>query len=226
MIDYDYSAGNRLETPHNYMYTPYGGKDFLKSYRESRDLISQNLIRKHSIEDLFVSRLDSFQRHPLEDYFYFISMQKLLPDSGKVGPDITEYIKEGNVETVLLASEIACVILEDSDISDEIIVILSVFTKKYEVFKKIFGNYNADLKKTTQEYQELRIYVLFNFSFLAAFHRTKNLKFLNVGLKMCDMLCSMSESISKPIEAKLMLIILKLEEMAIEQITTRKNLTF
>ena len=35
-MNYIYSSENRLENPHNYMYTKYGGEEFLSSYFESR----------------------------------------------------------------------------------------------------------------------------------------------------------------------------------------------
>ena len=36
MIQYEYTEVNRLEKPHNYMYTAYNGREFLDAYQKDR----------------------------------------------------------------------------------------------------------------------------------------------------------------------------------------------
>ena len=43
MIDYKYTAVNRLNTPETYMYSEYQGVEFLESYFESRLVNLKNL---------------------------------------------------------------------------------------------------------------------------------------------------------------------------------------
>ena len=37
MKHYEYTAFDRLQNPHNYMYSPYGGKEFIRTYLNDRN---------------------------------------------------------------------------------------------------------------------------------------------------------------------------------------------
>ena len=78
--------------------------------------------------------------------------------------------------------------------------ILSVFCKKFEVFKRIFSVYNnksMKLKKASDDYKNIFVYGLISCSFLFYYKKTNNLKFLNCALKINDLLCSIIDKIKE-----------------------------
>ena len=55
-MSYQYTQINRLEEPHNYMYTPFQGEKLLRSYQSSRmAVVQRNVVAKHaSVETDFM----------------------------------------------------------------------------------------------------------------------------------------------------------------------------
>jgi len=73
--------------------------------------------------------------------------------------------------------------------------LLSKFTKKYEVYRRIFSEYQGSLRKLGNDYNNLNCYILLALNLGLFYKRTKNIKFINATLKINDALCSATQDI-------------------------------
>ena len=90
--------------------------------------------------------------------------------------------------------------------------------KKFEIKKKIFTEYDYDfskydskLKENSTDFKILRNYILFAAICIQKFQDNNNLKFLNVLLKLNDIICSQIDSISDAHDLSLVYHVINLE---------------
>lgn len=89
--------------------------------------------------------------------------------------------------------------------------LLNIFLKKFEVRKKIFDSYDESFVENVSNYKNMINYILLSNICTVEYELTKNLKFLNVILKLNDLICSEIENINENIELNLALYCLQKE---------------
>lgn len=161
---YPYTQKNLLEKPEKYQMTPYFGFEFLSSYLDSRKSFLEN-------------DANEFQTSELLD---------LLSNDSSIN-----YSKE-NFVTFNLFSEILKSLL-NNNFDLNIISLVNIFVKKFEISKKFFTEYNSDIKEISSDYSELKNYILFSIICEILFLHTHNLKYLNASLKLNDLVCSQNK---------------------------------
>jgi len=171
---YEYSMQNLLETPQKYEMTPFQGGKFLELYKESRKF-SMQLI-KDKIDTITLDQVTTqmqlnFQ-HPLE------------------------IISSSKFSTQKLFESIFLILLRDKDDID-ITKIVNDFIKKFEIKKRIFSYYNKEIQEASNDYKTLPNYILLASICVLKYKKTKNLKYINVLLKLNDTICSQINIISE-----------------------------
>ena len=71
------------------------------------------------------------------------------------------------------------------------------FIKKFEIKKRIFSSYNKEIQEASNDYKTLPNYILLASICVLKYKKTKNLKYINVLLKLNDTICSQINIISE-----------------------------
>lgn len=199
-LSYQYSIGNLFECPQKYQISPYIGKSFLKSYEDSRKKILK----------LLNIQIDT------------LKIQKLLDENFVDIKNSNSIIKEKFETHILLNSILRKILKKNTEkIDDEVI---NIFVKKFEIKKKLFFEYDSKFKEITDDYQNLKNYLLLSIICLLKFEKFRNLKFLNVSLKINDLLCSQLGIKRDEIENVLLAFALSKELNLIENLCIEKGL--
>ena len=164
MVGYSYSQENRIDFPHYYMYTPYQGSAFLKAYFQDRLRIA-GPYANHSVSALQEKSVQIAQDR-IED---------IQPD-GSIH-HVERYFMRVNRN-----------IIEGLNDHDNY-KILSRFIQKYEVTKKIYDKYDSRMKGEGS-FHKIEPYVWFHMACLNYYLTFGNLKMLNCGLKIGDLISS------------------------------------
>ena len=171
---YVYSTQNLLEIPQKYQMSPFQGHEFLEQYKESRRASMQLIkdkINTITLDQIAAQMQPNFQ-HPLE------------------------IINSSKFSTQKLFESIFLILLRDKDDID-ITKIVNDFIKKFEIKKRIFSCYNKEIQETSNDYKTLPNYILLASICVLKYKKTKNLKYINVLLKLNDTICSQINIISE-----------------------------
>jgi hypothetical protein len=189
------------------MYTNYVGLEFINDYINDRYNNLLRIITKSSHNQHFQDyidllndnkRLDSLIKNNLKnEVIESLKRRKHFPQYEQSASGLLSYIEDSSkVNAKQLFDNIAYLILLKK--KEEIIplsYILDVFTKKFEVFKRIFEEYSGSLKKIGENYQKLDLYIIISFTMVYYYYSGKILKYLNVSLKLNDLICSSEQTI-------------------------------
>ena len=185
---YEYSTHNLLETPQKYKMTPFQGSQFLEQYKESRRLAIE-LIR----DKVGTITLDQATTQMQQDFKHYL-----------------EIIITSKFSTKKLFESIFLTVLRDKD-DVNVTKIINEFVKRFEIKKRIFSFYNQEIKEASNDYKIIDNYILLASICVLEYKKTKNLKYLNVLLKLNDTICSQITLIPKNITGFLCLFALKSE---------------
>ena len=83
--------------------------------------------------------------------------------------------------------------------------------KKFEIKKRIFSEYDYELKENSTNFKILRNYILFAAICVKKFQDNNNLKFSNTVLKLNDIICSQIDSITDVNDLSLVYYVINLE---------------
>jgi len=89
--------------------------------------------------------------------------------------------------------------------------ILNNLIKKFEIKKLLFLSYQPDFRNSSEDFSNLRNYLLLSLICLIVYESTSNLKYLNTSLKLNDIICSQQRKLSNEIDISLIEYILKKE---------------
>ena len=165
-IKYNYSDGNLLSSPQKYQMSPFEGSTFLQAYKLSRQT-NLSKITKNSVPE-----------NP---------KNLLQKQNTKSFENLEEYEK---IETEEL---LRYLFLNDSNNKK---ILLDKFVKKFEIKKRLYSSYNNELKEISENYSNLKNYILLSVLCILEYEKTRNLKYLNAALKVNDTICSQINSIS------------------------------
>ncbi|MGG7147237.1 hypothetical protein ACQPVA_10575 [Clostridium butyricum] len=171
-IKYKYGERNLLEEPEKYFFSQYNGSNFVKAYFQNR----LNMIEKLKSSN---------------DYKIYNDLEQYLGENRK-----NDIVK---VKNEIISTQFLRVLLEEiinDNIKDKK-KYLDILLKKYEVTKKIFSEYDNNFKAISNEYNNIENYCLLSICCCFYYKKIRNLKYLNVSIKINDMLCSRGIIIEK-----------------------------
>lgn len=211
-MNYLYSQINRLEEPHNYMYTPFQGEAFLQSYQSSRmAAMHRHVAAEHDTEPDHM--LMTFALPALEKLFDTASHGsgkkfRALLESGSAiserrdGDDYPDDLAK-SLDTLATSAPVttsdllhALIAVQLTDIqSANAKIWLDRLIQRFEVTKILYERYPAGFRKGEGVKTSVRLYWLFALALCLFYARSNGLKYLSVLLKVCDLLCSLPENV-------------------------------
>ena len=244
---YPYSDINRLEKPHNYMYTQFQGEHLLQSYQLSRTAVM------HRYASASYDAIDS--DHILV-IFALPVLEKLFNDiSVGCGMRFTTFLysagrkvfKENNIEDeflINLAKSLeslttvktvttldllhALVAVQITSVPDANTKIwLDRLIQRFEVTKKLYDSYLPGFRKGEGANTSIRLYCLFALALCVFYIRSNEIKYLNTLLKVCDLLCSLPEKLLQGQFPEFgILAILATEIVSVQLLAEQKGVSF
>jgi len=183
---YEYASNDLLKNPQKYQMTKYEDLDFLLAYQSQR---------KEIIKSLNQQKIPTI-KETINNFSSLDSLENLYNNSP---------IMLSKLLSVLISQYFT---LYNTDL---FLYVLNNLIKKFEIKKKLYSEYDSDFKETSTSYDNLINYEILSLLSLLYYEKTKNLKFLNVSLKINDTLSSQIQNMTKENEKSLMGLILKLE---------------
>lgn len=212
-MSYLYSQVNRLEEPHNYMYTPFQGAAFLQSYRESRLLIIQGLAD---------TKGGSAEPDQLLVTYGLLALVKLFDTtSPECGNQFRTLLESGGLKSIglpsaesshlnrlaeslstltinapvsildLLHALVAVQLIDSNGLNADVKVWLGRLIQRFEVTKKLYEFYPAGFRRGYGTSLSIRLYWLFALALCLSYSSSNEIKYLSTLLKVCDLLCSL-----------------------------------
>ena len=181
---YTYSDGNLLKNPQKYQMTPFLDKNFLNDYQRTR--IN------------YLEKISKFEKIELKKIIHNINQKDMQEDRNG---------KFNSVTSIMLFDVLTALINDENNNFD----IIDKFIKKFETKKLIFSKYDNNFQPISNEYSELRNYLLLATICAFQFKNSTNLKYLNTLLKLNDIICSQITSIDNSIDASLFNIVISHE---------------
>tara|TARA_Y100001949_G_scaffold111840_1_gene94652 strand:- start:804 stop:1400 length:597 start_codon:yes stop_codon:yes gene_type:complete len=192
---YTYSDGNLLKNPQKYQMTPFLDKNFLDDYQRTR--IN------------YLEKISKFEKIELKKIIHNINQKDMQEDRNS---------KFNSVTSIMLFDVLTALINDENNNFD----IIDKFIKKFETKKLIFSKYDDNLQPISNEYSEIRNYLLLATICVFKFKNSKNLKYLNTLLKLNDTICSQINSIDNSIDASLCNIVITNEQNFIADLIQKK----
>ena len=194
-MNYSYCDKDLLEFPEKYQMSTFSGIEFIHSYSNLRN----NVLLK-----LNVDKDKSFEAAVIENFV-----------NSKISIDHIHTTK-------FLSSTLIDKIKKKSIKQNE--EIMEILLKKFEVRKKIFTEYDKQIKKITKDYFDLKNYILLSANFIISYQQTLNLKYLNVCLKLNDLIISKLDQIHENQFKELFYFIIQMELDCIGQLSLKKGI--
>ncbi|HPJ92646.1 MAG TPA: hypothetical protein PKY89_01955 [Deltaproteobacteria bacterium] len=210
-MNYSYCQSNLLEKPCTYMYTPFQGSELFRSFVAIRVAIlrrdhpeicqarepDQMLVDKSlpALEQLINNEsIDGGQM--LRAFFgsAFPHQREAHKDSGNILHDLAQSLRNMTTKSAVNTLELlhalaAFQLIEEPD--ENLKVWIDRLVQRFEVTKKIYEIYPEGFRKGSGSNDHVRLYWLFALVLCLYYTRSKNLKYLNTLLKVCDLLCSL-----------------------------------
>lgn len=246
-MSYQYSQTNRLEEPHNYMYTPFQGAVLLQSYQSSRMSV---MLRQDAGEPgggaeperMFAAcALTQLERlHAATSSTAGRRFRALLESGGATtrqgkpesvaltclarGLGVLTTVE--HVTTLDLLSALIAVQLTDAR-GVPIKVWLDRLVQRFEVTKRLYEFYPPGFRKGEGASTSIGLYWLFSLTLCLYYAGTAEIKYLSTLLKVNDLLCSLPENMLKRhIPDRGLATVLASEVISVELLAEKKGVTF
>ncbi len=198
-IYYSYSKNDLLQNPEKYENTPYSGITFLDSYVEFR----KNILKLSTIDI------------KIDEFLSSVILKNSIETFENIHKDFS---------TLDLFSKLLKQILT-GNINSNVISTVSIFLKKFEITKKISSRYDKNFKGINNDFSNIQNYIVFAIICNILYEKTSDLKFLNVVLKLNDLICSQIKKLSKS-EQSLSKISIEYELNNIKKLSKEKGVDF
>jgi len=186
-LEYSYANTDLLEFPQKYQMTPFEGREFLSSYEKNRQKILDKIKNNQTVNSL---------SHTLE-----LLQKQFLID---IKSDQKIFVTSNQLSSILLRLQ------HQKETQQETKFIMALL-KKFEIKKRIFSEYDHELKENSTDFKILTNYILLAAICAKKFQDNSNPKFLNVLLKLNDTICSQIDSINDVNNLSLIYYIINLE---------------
>jgi len=195
-IYYSYSKNDLLQNPEKYENTPYSGITFLDSYVEFR----KNILKLSTIDI------------KIDEFLSSVILKNNIETFENIHKDFS---------TLDMFSKLLKQILT-GNINSNVISTVSIFLKKFEITKKISSRH---FKGINNDFSNIQNYIVFAIICNILYEKTSDLKFLNVVLKLNDLICSQIKKLSK-FEQSLSKISIEYELNNIKKLSKEKGVDF
>lgn len=177
---YPYAAENRLDIPHAYMYTPYGGQDFLVSYVADRRARLAQHLQGVPCAPLDVQKGD-------------------LTAAANGLASATRLETFSPAERVLLQPLLAALlgVLVAGDVAAARPWLVRII-QRFEVSKKLYAAYAPGFRKGEGEAHDPARYVELALCLALAHALSGQLQYLSTLLKLVDLLLSLDPDVLRP----------------------------
>jgi len=186
-LEYSYANTDLLEFPQKYQMTPFEGREFLSSYEKNRQKILDKIKNNQTVNSL---------SHTL-----ILLQKQFLID---IKSDQKIFVTSNQLSSILLRLQ------HQKETQQETKFIMALL-KKFEIKKRIFSEYDHELKENSTDFKILTNYILLAAICAKKFQDDSNPKFLNVLLKLNDTICSQIDSINDGNDLSLIYYIINLE---------------
>ena len=186
-MEYSYANADLLEFPQKYQMTPFEGREFLSSYEKNRQKILDKIKNNQTVNSL---------SHTL-----ILLQKQFLID---IKSDQKIFVTSNQLSSILLRLQ------HQKETQQETKFIMALL-KKFEIKKRIFSEYDHELKENSTDFKILTNYILLAAICAKKFQDNSNPKFLNALLKLNDTICSQIDSINDVNNLSLIYYIINLE---------------
>ena len=186
-LEYSYTNTDLFEFPQKYQMTPFEGKEFLSSYEKTRQKILDKIKNNQTVNSL---------SHTLK-----LLQKQFLID---IKSDQKIFVTSNQLSSILLRLQ------HQKETQQETKFIMALL-KKFEIKKRIFSEYDHELKENSTDFKILTNYILLAAICAKKFQDNSNPKFLNTLLKLNDTICSQIDSINDVNNLSLIYYIINLE---------------
>ena len=186
-MEYSYTNTDLLEFPQKYQMTPFEGREFLSSYEKTRQRILDKIKNNQTVNSL---------SHTL-----ILLQKQFLID---IKSDQKIFVTSNQLSSILLRLQ------HQKETQQETKFIMALL-KKFEIKKRIFSEYDHELKENSTDFKILTNYILLAAICAKKFQDNGNPKFLNTLLKLNDTICSQIDSINDVNNLSLIYYIINLE---------------
>lgn len=189
-MNYEYSAENRLEHPHKYMYAPFGGNAFLGAYTADRHERSAALPEDSEAQDQ--DRVLQALRDPAFSGLG-VSLSADTPAAAVStgdAPPLALFSPDTTIETGPLLEALFATLLDRREAASRTIW-LARLTQRFEVSKKLYQRYLPGFRKGDGPNDDVRLYALFSLTLALAWQIQPHLQYLSTMLKLNDLLLSL-----------------------------------
>ena len=186
-MEYSYTNTDLLEFPQKYQMTPFEGREFLSSYEKNRQKILDKIKNNQTVNSL---------SHTL-----ILLQKQFLID---IKSDQKIFVTSNQLSSILLRLQ------HQKETQQETKFIMALL-KKFEIKKRIFSEYDHELKENSTDFKILTNYILLAAICAKKFQDNSNPKFLNTLLKLNDTICSQIDSINDVNNLSLIYYIINLE---------------
>jgi len=238
---YLYTQTNRLDEPHSYMYTPFEGGALLQAYELGRLEVLHRFSMSDETNPGDDAGYESRAMHLLEQCLQAWGPEEgarfraMVPLAGKLNDmpehdlnvrtlSLMQFQPSDSISTLeLLQAVIAAQLTERHD--GTVKEWLDRLVQRFEVTKKIYGEYLPGFRKGGGADRSVRLYWLFALALSLHYGRHRQLKFLSTLLKVCDLLCSLPESLLVGyLPPRMMKSILAVEVISIQSLRDQKGI--
>jgi len=222
---YSYITTDNLKHPQNYMFSGYGGEDFLKAYFKTRNSRISSSDKERDIVDYLICDID--KENDIQHNLLKCCLRE-ENSSFELSTWFTfwQHATRKDTKQILAGISLMLLSVDIKDVNDAVYELLSIFVKKFEVSKRLSSCYGVDCKRMDKEENTFdpSIYVYLSLSALLFYEKTQNLKFLNAALKLNDTICSMEKTIKRSDLRCLFNQCLRLETGSVERILHNKGI--
>ena len=202
---YPYATPGLLTSPQAYMYTPYGGAEFLTTYKLSR-------------QESFAS----LQRVTDGSVTPRATIVNLLGQTSNQLEERTQRVKKAmtveNVVTKELLADLTALYLSAVPVPNEAHQIIDQLRRKFEIKRLIHASLSSRLKLGGGATDDISVYAHLAGAFGAWLESAKDLRTVNALLKVNDILCGEVQKLTTPIDRALALFALSQELSSIEHL--------
>ena len=167
--------------------TPFEGREFLSSYEKTRQRILDKIKNNQTVNSL--------------SYTLKLLQKQFLID---IKSDQKIFVTSNQLSSILLKLQ------HQKETQQETKFIMALL-KKFEIKKRIFSEYDHELKENSTDFKILTNYILLAAICAKKFQDNGNPKFLNTLLKLNDTICSQIDSINDVNNLSLIYYIINLE---------------
>jgi hypothetical protein len=228
-MSYLYTQLNRLDEPHNYMYTPFGGEAFLQAYRTDRQAAICRIaeaVNTHG-DDVYDAAVQAFLQSAGWDGERLSSPSKpsvlVVSSGGNANAELSQLSLAAAVDTECLLEALLATQLDRA--KDRLIKEwLDRLVQRFEVTKKLYATYPPGFRKGEGANTSVRLYWLLALSLCLFYAETRNLKYLSALLKVNDLLASLPQEILLcHFSTKLMTVVFQVELAAVAGLTATEE---